>query len=205
MLHALGGEELDLGFLVLPFPGVFRHNSQALRSIRHVKRALKGLRLHAALLTGIFIESELRSFRLPVQLVGDRGRHYRHQHGHWRLNLDADHLAIAVRRVSAVDLQERGQLVLLLGLLNPAKLRREAVADAHPAEILNVDIVRRHEMTRRGGTFRLQDFRQAQAYADSAADSITGGSTHFGGGWACVHPPPPRTRGRLGYPGPPDT
>src|SRR5260370_15440793 len=137
--------------------------------------------LFRTLLAGILFQRGLQHFWLAVQLVGDRGRHYRYQHGHGRLNLDADLLAIAIRSVATIHLQERSQFVLLLGLLDPPKFRREAIGDAGPAEILDVQIVGRHEMARSGGTFRLHDFRQAQAYADSATDSTTDGRIHRGG------------------------
>src|SRR5260370_20589817 len=152
--------------------------------------------LFRTLLAGILFQRGLQHFWLAVQLVGDRGRHYRYQHGHWRLNLDADHLAIAIRSVATIHLQERSQFVLLLGLLDPPKFRREAIGDAGPAEILDVQIVGRHEMARSGGTFRLHDFRQAQAYADSATDSTTDGSIHRGG-FSPDYLAPARERRRL--------
>src|SRR5260370_7466789 len=90
--------------------------------------------LFRSLLAGILFQRGLQHFWLAVQLVGDRGRHYRYQHRHWRLNLDADHLAIAIRSVATIHLQERSQFALFLPLLAPPKSRLEPIGDPVPAE-----------------------------------------------------------------------
>src|ERR1700686_1574452 len=72
MLDALRGEKLDLDFLMLHITGVLGSHDQGLRSIGNIKRALKSLRLHSALLAGIFLERGLQHFRFPMQLVSDR-------------------------------------------------------------------------------------------------------------------------------------
>src|SRR5713226_1104463 len=57
-----------------------------------------------------------------------------------------------VRREPAIHLQERRQLILLFDLLDPLKLRLDAIFHAQPAEVLDVHIVRSFETARSGRT-----------------------------------------------------
>src|SRR5207237_9979162 len=69
-------------------------------------------------------------------------------------HFDADHFAVTLRRVTSVHFQKRRELIFFFGLLNPLKLRREAVAYASPTVILDMDIVRRNEAPRRRASSR---------------------------------------------------
>src|SRR2546423_3266646 len=104
---ALGGPELDFSFLVRDFAvGVFGHDDQRLRAVGGVEGALKGLRLHAALLARILFESGLKHFRLAVELVRYCCRQHGDEHRHRSFDLYADNLAITVRSVAAIDLEK---------------------------------------------------------------------------------------------------
>ena len=57
-----------------------------------------------------------------------------------------------VRREPAINFQERCQLILLFDLLDPLKLRLDAIFHAQPAEVLDVHVVRSFETARSGRT-----------------------------------------------------
>src|SRR5215472_6941639 len=139
--HALRREKLHLGFLVRYLLEIFRHHNQRLRPVPRVERALERLRLHTALLAGCFFERRLEHLWLAVQLIRHRCRKHRHEHRYRGLDFDADQLAVVIRGVPAVNLQKRCELVFFLRLLDPLRLWREAVADANPPIVLDVDIV----------------------------------------------------------------
>src|SRR5882762_9833060 len=89
MLDAFRREELNLRLLMRHFLACLRHYDQRLGPIRRIKRALKRLRLYAALLAGVFRQCRLQHLRLPMQLVRYGRRHHRNEHWRWRLDLDA--------------------------------------------------------------------------------------------------------------------
>src|SRR2546429_7108200 len=121
--------------------------------------------LHAALLAGGFLERGLERSRLRMQLIGDLRWQHGHNHRHRRLDFDADSLAIMVRLEAAIYLQEGRQLVFFFYLVHPPKLWLDAVLDAIPVVVVDVQVIGSLETARRRA-LGCKDSRDA--YADGA-------------------------------------
>src|SRR5437016_11806119 len=101
-----------------------------------------------------------------MQLIGDLRWQHGHNHRHRRLDFDADSLAIMVRLEAAIYLQEGRQLVLFFYLVHPPKLWLDAVLDAIPVVVVDVQVIGSLE-TARGRALGCKDSRDA--YDDGAA------------------------------------
>ena len=134
---------LNFGFFVIgDARGRLGNNDERLRAVGDIERALELQSLYTTLLAGIFLECGLKRFRLPMQLVCDLRRQHRNDHRHGRLDFYADLVAVVIGRESAINFQERSELVLFFHLAKPLKLGLDAVFHAVPAEVLDVNVVR---------------------------------------------------------------
>ena len=100
-----------------------------------------------------------------MQLIGDLRWQHGHNHRHRRLDFDADSLAIMVRLEAAIYLQEGRQLVFFFYLVHPPKLWLDAVLDAIPVVVVDVQVIGSLETARRRA-LGCKDSRDA--YADGA-------------------------------------
>lgn len=107
ILDATGGQHFDFGFLLARhIAASLGRNDKRLRAIGQIEGALELQGLHAALLAGGFLEGGLERVWLGMQLIGDLRWEHGHNHGHRRLDFDADLLAIMVWLEAAINFQE---------------------------------------------------------------------------------------------------
>ena len=146
MIYALHGLNFDIGFLVSGKIDVGK-DEKCLCTVGDIEAAVEAHRLHAAFLAAGLVESVGERHRLVVDLI--REVRWKQSDRQWngRLDLHVEFLPIVIRSHQAVDLGHRCDLVLFVQDASPFETGQNAIVHARPAEVLDVEIVGRHELS----------------------------------------------------------